>query len=94
VHIIVTDISEEDTLLHEQWCQRYEILKIEQKQAIRKWRTLKNKINQESSTNSQSVELNLRSKVGYQKDSVENKQKVEEWKVIYLTVYPYDKENL
>ncbi|PNF30779.1 hypothetical protein B7P43_G06189 [Cryptotermes secundus] len=74
------DISEEDMMLHEQWYQRYEILKIKQKQAIQKWRTLKNKMNQENNTNSQSVELNLRSKVQYQKDSVEKKQQIEEWK--------------
>ncbi|PNF30778.1 hypothetical protein B7P43_G06189 [Cryptotermes secundus] len=67
-------------MLHEQWYQRYEILKIKQKQAIQKWRTLKNKMNQENNTNSQSVELNLRSKVQYQKDSVEKKQQIEEWK--------------
>jgi hypothetical protein len=80
--------------LHEQWYQRYEILKIEQKQAIQKWRTSKNKISQENNTNSQSVELNRRSKVEYQKDSAEKKQKIEEWKVIYLTVYPHEKEHL
>jgi uncharacterized protein YjbJ (UPF0337 family) len=79
--------------LHEQWYQRYEILKTKQKQAIQKWRSLKNKISQENNRNSESVESNLRSKVEYQKDSVEKKQKIEEWKVIYQTEYPYDKEH-
>jgi hypothetical protein len=80
-------------VLHEQWYQRYEILKAKQKQAIQKWRTLKNKVSQKNNTNSESVELNQRSKVEYQKDSVEKKQKIEEWKVIYLTLYLFDKES-
>jgi carbonic anhydrase len=84
---VVTDISEEDMTLHEQWYQRYEILKMKQKQAIQKWRTLKNKMSQEKNRNSKSVELNVRSKVENLKDSVEKKQKIEEWKVIYLTYF-------
>jgi hypothetical protein len=92
-YFVVTDFTEEDMSLHEQWYQWYEILKTKQKQAIQKWRTLKNEISQENCRNSEPIELNIRSKVEDLKDSVETKQKIGEWKVLYLTLF-FLKEHL
>jgi hypothetical protein len=77
--------------LHEQWYQQYDILRTKQKQAIQKWRTLKNKISQENNRDSEPVELSVRSKVEDLKDSVETTQKIGEWKVNYLTLYVFER---
>lgn len=73
-------------LLHEDWFQQYGILKARQKKAIQEWRISKDKSNQKNNdTKAEPLELQQRSKAKYNEDSAEKKQKIEEWKVIYLT---------
>lgn len=72
-------------LLHEDWFQQYEILKTKQKKAIQEWRISKDKNSQNNSNGkSDPLELQQRSKGKYHEGSEEKKQKIEEWKVIYL----------
>jgi hypothetical protein len=89
--LVVTDISADDMLQHEDWYQQYETLKAKQKQAIQEWRTLKDKSSQQNTTNSDSLALHQRNKVECNKDSAEKKQKIEEWKVIHLTLCPVER---
>jgi thymidylate synthase ThyX len=86
--LIIIGISADDILLHENWYQRYEILKAKQKQAIQEWRALRDKSSQQNGTNSESVQLHQRSKVENCEESAEKKQKIEAWKVIYLILCP------
>ncbi|XP_069672123.1 coiled-coil domain-containing protein 112-like isoform X2 [Periplaneta americana] len=74
------DISADEMLLHEDWYQKYETLKANQKQAIQEWRSVKDKNAHPSITNSEASEINYRNKVEYQEDTEEKKQKIVEWK--------------
>lgn len=72
-------------LVHEDWFQQYEILKAKQKRAIQEWRISKDKSSQKNSNaKSDPLELQQRSKAKYHEVSADKKQKIEEWKVIYL----------
>lgn len=82
---VVIDISADDMLLHEDWFQQYEILKAKQKKAIQEWRISKDKSSpKNSNAKSDPLELQPGSKAKYHEGSAEKKQKIEEWKVIYL----------
>lgn len=82
---VVIDISADDMLLHEEWFQQYEILKAKQKKAIQEWKISKDKNSQKNSNaKSDPLESQQRSKAKYYEGSIEKKQKIEEWKVIYL----------
>jgi hypothetical protein len=84
-YIFVIDISADDMLLHEDWFQQYEVLKARQKKAIQEWRISKDKNSQKNNnTKSEPLELQQRSKAKYHEDSAEKKQKIEEWKVMYI----------
>jgi predicted double-glycine peptidase len=82
---VVIDISADDVLLHDDWFQQYEVLKAKQKKAIQEWRISKNKNSQKNSSGkSDPLEQQQRNKGKYHVGSAEKKQKIEEWKVIYL----------
>jgi len=88
---VVIDISADDMLLHEDWFQQYEILKAKQKKTIQEWRISKDKNSQKNSNaTSDPLELQQRSKAKYHEGSAEKKQKIEEWKVIYLIQYLFE----
>jgi hypothetical protein len=80
-------------LLHENWYEKYETLKAKQKQAIQEWRASKDKSSQRNGIISESVELHQRSKVENCEESVEKKQKIEAWKVIYLILCTDEKSD-
>lgn len=79
---MITDISEEQIVAHETWYQKYEVLKKEQKEAIKKWRAHKVAV-KEQYLDTQSEEKTSSDKmkpknIGYQRDIVE---RIKEWKV-------------
>ena len=74
-------------LQHEEWYQRYECLKEKQREAIKEWKASRNSNVPKDNTVSEVTNIQPK-KVGSNEDIEKKKQKILEWKVISIKLYP------